>query len=312
MKIRANGIAIEAEASGPASDASGQPRPRVLLIMGLGMQLVAWPALFIDALVDEGFHVVRFDNRDAGLSQNFDALGTPNLMWEGLKYKLGWTIKPPYTLQDMAADALGVMDALNIKKAHVVGVSMGGMIAQHLALLAPSRVASLVSIMSSSGARSLPPPQAVATRALLSRPRNKSREAAIEHTMKLLKTIGSPGFATDDVELRELVTAAMQRAYNPQGILRQLVAVVSDSRRAAALARITAPTLVVHGASDPLVPLACGQDTAKRIPGARLEAIEGMGYDLAPGVIERLLPLLVAHVNSASGKAAFTQGAAAY
>jgi len=311
MKIIANGISVKVETSGSVNDAHGQSRPVVLLIMGLGMQLVAWPTALIDALVDEGFHVVRFDNRDAGLSQHFDALGTPNLMWEGLKYKLGWANKPAYTLLDMAADALGVMDGLQIKKAHVVGVSMGGMIAQRLAILAPGRMASLVSIMSSSGARGLPPPQTVASRAILSRPANKSKQAAIEHTIKLLKTIGSPGFATDETELRELVTQALERAYHPQGIMRQMVAVVSDGHRAKALAGITAPTLVVHGSADPLVPLACGQDTAKRIPGSRLEVIEGMGHDLAPGVTKRLVPLLVAHVNSASGRPNFDHRVAA-
>ncbi|MDB5890565.1 MAG: alpha/beta hydrolase fold protein [Polaromonas sp.] len=301
---------MEVETSGAASDASGQARPVVLLIMGLGMQLVAWPSTLIDALVDEGFHVVRFDNRDAGLSQHFDAAGTPNLLWEGLKYKLGWRTKPAYTLQDMAADALGVMDGLQISRAHVVGVSMGGMIAQWMAVLSPDRVASLASIMSSSGARGLPPPKPVATRAMLGRPANNSKAAAIEHTMKLLKTIGSPGFATDEAELRARVTLALERAYHPRGIMRQMVAVVSDTRRPAALARIAAPTLVVHGKADPLVPLACGQDTAKRIAGARLETIDGMGHDLAPGVVQRLMPPLIAHIHSASRSLASQQAAA--
>jgi pimeloyl-ACP methyl ester carboxylesterase len=300
MKIRANDISIEVETSGTAINARGNARPVVLLIMGLGMQLIAWPPALVQGLVDEGFYVVRFDNRDSGLSQRFDELGTRNLLWEGLKFKLGWPLRPPYSLKDMATDALGVLDALQIAKAHVAGVSMGGMIAQRLALLAPERVSSLVSIMSSSGARGLPPPTPAATRAMLGRPANQSVEAVVEHTFKLLKTIGSPGFPYDDAVLRERVTAAVQRSYNPQGVVRHMVATAADSARAAALASITAPSLVVHGKADPLVPFACGQDTARRIPRASLEAIEGMGHDLAPGVVERLLPLLVAHFKNSS------------
>ena len=295
MKIKANGISIEVETSGPAADASGNPKPVVLLIMGLGMQLIAWPAPLVQGLVDAGFQVVRFDNRDAGLSQRFDALGTPNLLWAGLKHQLGLQVKPPYTVNDMAADALGVLDALAIPKAHVVGVSMGGMIAQRLALMAPQRVLSLVSVMSGSGARGLPAPRPAVTRAMLSRPSNSGLHAAIEHTFKLLKAIGSPGFVMDDGVLRARVTAAAERGFNPPGVVRQMVATVSDSSRAAALAGITVPTLVVHGKADPLVPFACGHDTARRIPGARLVGIEGMGHDLPPGVVERLLPLLIEH-----------------
>lgn len=298
MKIRANNIDIEVEDSGAGLDARGQPRPVVLLIMGLGMQLIAWPPEMVQGLVDAGFRVVRFDNRDAGLSQGFDHLGTPGLLWTGLKYRLGWRIRPPYCLQDMAADALGVLDALQIGKVHIVGVSMGGMIAQRLALMAPARVLSLASIMSSSGARGLPAARPEVTRVLLSRPANKSMQAAIDHSVRLFKAIGSPGFAISEVDLRERVTAAHRRSYRPRGIARQMVAIVADSARAAALARVAVPTLVVHGKADPLVPFACGEDTARRIPGARLEGVQGMGHDLPPGVVARLLALLIPHLNA--------------
>ncbi|MFC5521489.1 alpha/beta fold hydrolase [Polaromonas jejuensis] len=297
MKIKANNIDIEIEDTHPG-DAMG--RPVVLLIMGLGMQLIAWPPAMVQALVDAGFRVVRFDNRDIGLSQHFDHLGTRNLLWEGFKFRIGLRIKPPYSLQDMARDALGVLDALQIGQAHAVGVSMGGMVAQRLALLAPARVLSLSSIMSSSGARGLPEAQPALTRALLSRPAGKGRQAAIEHSVKLFKAIGSPRFPMDDAMLRERVTAATERSFHPQGILRQMVATVADGARAAALAGITVPTLVVHGKADPLVPFACGEDTARRIPGARLAGIEGMGHDLPPGVVERLLALLIPHFQAAS------------
>lgn len=302
MKIRANKIDVEVEDSGQALDADGSARPVVLLIMGLGMQLIAWPPEMVRALVDAGFRVVRFDNRDVGLSQHFDALGAPNLLWVGLKHRLGWRIKPPYSLQQMAADALGVLDALQIGKAHIVGVSMGGMIAQRLALLAPARVLSLTSIMSSSGARGLPNARPEVTRVLLSRPASSSLEAAVEHSLGLFKAIGSPGYFMDEAVLRERVTEATQRSFHPQGIVRQMVAIVADSTRAAALAGVAVPTLVVHGRADPLVPLACGEDTARRIPGATLAAIEGMGHDLPPGVVERLLELLIPHFDAARAR----------
>ena len=211
MKIRANGIDIKIEDSGGGVSAA---QPVVVLIMGLGMQLTAWPPAMVQGLVDAGFRVVRFDNRDIGLSQHFDALGTPNLLWEGLKYRLGWKITPHYSLQDMASDVLGVLDALQIASAHVVGVSMGGMVAQRLALLAPDRVASLSSIMSTSGARGLPAASPAVTRALLSRRAGKSQQAEIDHTVKLFKAIGSPGFPMQDAELRERVTLAAQRSFH--------------------------------------------------------------------------------------------------
>jgi pimeloyl-ACP methyl ester carboxylesterase len=297
MKIKANNIDIEIEDTHPG-DAAG--RPVVLLIMGLGMQLIAWPPAMVQALVDAGFRVVRLDNRDIGLSQHFDHLGSPSLLWEGLKFRMGWRIRPPYSLDDMAADTVGVLDALQIGKAHVVGVSMGGMIAQRVAVLAPSRLLSLSSIMSSSGARGLPEASPAVTRVLLSRPAGRGMQAAIDHTVKLLKAIGSPGFPMDDAEIREKVTAAAQRSFHPQGVLRQMVAVAADSARASALARVTVPTLVLHGRADRLVPMACGEDTARRIPGARFESIEGMGHDLPPGVVDRLLALLIPHFKAAS------------
>jgi len=295
MKINANGIDIEVEDTHPG-DTTG--RPVVLLIMGLGMQLIAWPPAMVQAIADAGFRVVRFDNRDIGLSQHFDHLGSPSLLWEGLKFRLGWRIRPPYSLQDMAADALGVLDALQVPKAHVVGASMGGMIAQRLAVLAPSRVLSLASIMSSSGARGLPEASPAVTRVLLGRPAGKGMQAAVDHAVKLFKAIGSPGFPTAEAELREKMMAAAKRSFHPQGVLRQIVAVAADSARAAALAQVTAPTLVLHGSADPLVPMACGQDTARRIPGARFESIEGMGHDLPPGVVERLLAFLIPHFRA--------------
>ena len=299
MKIRANGTELKIDVSGDSVDAQGQPNPVVLLIMGLAMQLTAWPLALVHALVVAGYCVVRFDNRDAGLSQQFDALGTPNLLVESLKYKFGWRLKPLYSVQDMALDALGVLDALNIERAHIVGVSMGGMIAQRVAISAPHRTLSLASIMSSSSARHLPGPAPHIVRALLSRPAGKSEQAVVDHGVKLLTLIASPGFAHDAALLRQRVQEAHRRASTPRGTSRQMLAVVADSARTAELHRITAPTLVVHGRADPLIPFACGEDTARRIPGATLLGIDGMGHDLPPGVVTRLLEVLPPHFRAA-------------
>ena len=296
MKVKANGIDIELEDTGSGGDAG---RPVVLLIMGLGMQLVAWPPAVVQLLVDAGYRVIRFDNRDIGLSQHFDHLGTPNIVWTGLKHRLGWRIKAPYTLQDMALDSIGVLDALGIAKAHVVGVSMGGMIAQRVTLAAPNRVQSLTSIMSSSGARELPQADPKVKRVLFGRPANNSRDAIVAHYVRLYKAIGSPGFPTAEAELTRRIAMGVDRSFHPAGTMRQMVAIAADTTRAQELARIVKPTLVLHGHADPLVPFVHGQDPARRIPGARFAGIEGMGHDLAAGVVERLLPhmapFLLAH-----------------
>lgn len=298
MKIRANGIDIEVEDTG-AAQAAQTPRPVVLLIMGLGMQLVAWPPQLVQALVNAGYRVIRFDNRDIGLSQHFDQLGKPNLVWEVLKLKMGMKVRPPYTLQDMAQDALGVLDALAVGQAHVVGVSMGGMIAQRVAIAAPKRVLSLTSIMSSSGARGLPQAKSEVMRAMLSRPAGKDPQAVLRHYVHLFKAIGSPAFPIDEASMRERILAGIERSFHPVGTLRQMMAIAADTGRPQELSGITNRTLVLHGRADPLVPFPCGEDTARRIPGARLVGIDGMGHDLAPGVVERLLPPMVAHLQAA-------------
>ena len=236
MKIVANGIALEIEDSG--ADGSQRDWPVVLLLMGLGMQLIAWPPAFVRALVSAGFRVVRMDNRDIGLSQNFDHLGTPNLMWQSMKRRLGLRVQAPYSLKDMAQDAIGVLDTLGVAQAHVVGASMGGMIAQRLALAAPLRVLSLTSIMSSSGAPGLPGPRSDVLRALLNRPADTSEAAVIGHAVRLFKLIGSPAFPLDDQTLSDAVRASMRRSFHPAGSLRQMLAVIADRTRAHELARL--------------------------------------------------------------------------
>jgi pimeloyl-ACP methyl ester carboxylesterase len=293
MKIRANGIDIEVEDTAAGQAADGQARPVVLLIMGLGMQLIAWPPAFVQALVDAGYRVLRFDNRDIGLSQHFDELGKPSLIWATLKYRMGATITPPYSLHDMAQDALGMLDALQIQQAHVVGVSMGGMIAQRMALVAPERVRSLTSIMSSSGARGLPEARPEVLRALLSRPASRAQNHVVDYYVRLFRAIGSPGFPLPEAELRAQVLAGLARNYHPVGSTRQTLAVVADATRAEELKQLKLPTLVLHGKDDPLLPFACGEDTARRIPGAKLLGFDGMGHDLPPAVVSLLLAALV-------------------
>lgn len=297
MKIRANSIDIEVEDSSPGE--AGEDRPVILLIMGLGMQLVAWPRQFVQALVDAGYRVIRHDNRDVGLSHRFEALGKPHLVWQGLKYKLGLRPQAPYSVADMAADSLGVLDALGIQKAHVLGVSMGGMIAQRLALAAPERVLSLTSVMSSSGAKGLAPARPAVMRVLLSRPKGRDPQTVLKHYVRLFKAIGSPGFPTPEHEMRERILLGVQRGYYPVGTLRQMLAIMADITRPAQLRRITAPTLVLHGKADPLLPFVHGEDTARRISGARLVGIEGMGHDLPPGVVTHLLAALLPHLKAA-------------
>ena len=291
MKIKANGIDIEVEDTGGTG-------PVVVLIMGLGMQLVAWPLQLVDALVAAGYRVIRHDNRDIGLSQKFDHKGVPNLVWESIKLKFGITPRAPYSLKDMALDTVGVLDALGVAQAHIVGASMGGMIAQRVALAAPGRTLSLISIMSTSGAKGLPTPKAKVIRALMARPKGQDREAILKHYVHLLRVIGSPAFPMEESLVRERISAGLDRSYAPFGTMRQMVAIAADTGRARALANISAPTLVLHGKADPLVPYACGEDTARRIAGARMVGIDGMGHDLPPEVITRLLPPMLGHLQS--------------
>ena len=307
MKIRANGIHIEVEDTAEINpqDGDAYTRPVVLLIMGLGMQLVAWPPQLVQALVDAGFRVIRMDNRDIGLSQHFDHLGKPNIIWAGLKFKMGLPLRPPYTLEDMAKDALGVLDALEVDRAHIVGVSMGGMVAQRVAIAAPQRVLSLTSIMSSSGARGLPEARRDVLRVLLKRPASSEPQAVVDHYVRLFTAIGSPGYPVPESDMRERILRGVERSFHPVGTLRQMVAIISDSSRAEQLSRIKSPTLVLHGRADPLVPFVHGEDTAKRINGARLVGFDGVGHDLPPEPVALMLDELIPHIQAAEPPAPY-------
>ena len=295
MQISANGIAIEVEDLGKPTD---EP---LLLIMGLGMQLTAWHQGLVQQMLDQGFRVIRFDNRDIGLSQNFDGLGAPNLALAALQRLARWPVRSAYSLSDMADDAAGVLTALGLKSAHVCGASMGGMIAQQLALNHPERVRSLTLMMTDSGARGLPRPTLKVSAALLARPADPyDQDSLVDHYYRLFRLIGSPAYPGPEAWLRQVCADAVRRSNRPQGFARQLMAIAADTGRAAQLGRIKLPTLVLHGLADPLIPVAAAHDLAARIPGAQLELIEGMGHDLP----EPLWPRFVAAIQTVAARAA--------
>ncbi len=273
-QVTANGVSLEYECHGDPA------HPPLLLIMGLGAQLTLWPGEFIAALVAHGYHVIRYDNRDIGLSTKFSEHAAPNLRWVGLLRLIGLRARLPYRLSDMAADAVALLDALGIAKAHVVGASMGGMIAQLVASGWQERVLSLTSIMSTTGNSRLPPvkPEVLAT--LMDRPANDTLEQVILLRLRSLKAISSPAYPADQGRLRDLIAREYARSYHPSGAARQLAAIVDDGDRRKRLRAITAPTLVIHGEADPLIPVEGGHDTAASIAGAGLHTIAGMGHDL--------------------------------
>jgi pimeloyl-ACP methyl ester carboxylesterase len=266
---QANGIAIAYETFGDPSD------PPLLLVMGLGMQMIHWDPAFCELLAGHGFRVIRFDNRDTGHSSKIESSRRPNV----LAAMAGNSRSAPYRLNDMADDAAGLLDHLEIEAAHVVGASMGGMIAQQLAARHPDRVLSLCSIMSTTGARVAGLPR-LGVLGILFRKAPRDRDAYVEHFLRIFRRIGSPGFALDEERARNLARAGYDRCFYPAGVERQLVAIVASGNRTADLRRITAPTLVIHGRDDPLVPLRAGRATARAISGAQLLVIDGMGHDL--------------------------------
>ena len=295
--VNHNRIRIEYESFGNPAD------PAIVLLMGLGMQLTMWPVAFCEMLVAKGFRVVRFDNRDVGLSTHLDHLGVPRIAFESIKYMMRLPVKAPYLIDDMARDTSAFLDAIGIARAHLVGVSMGGMIAQNLAANEPARVASLTSIMSTTGKRSLPQPTAKARRALLMPPaRRGDIEGAITRLMSVLRDIGSTTYPAEESYLRSLCETQVRRSHNPAGVARQLVAVAASGDRTSVVRRIKAPTLVLHGDEDPLVRPACGEETARVINAAggdaRVEIIRGMGHDLPVPLLRQLAEHIAAHCRA--------------
>jgi pimeloyl-ACP methyl ester carboxylesterase len=283
-----NGITLCYETFGDPS------HPPVMLVMGLGTQMVAWDTRFCQDLAGRGFFVVRFDNRDTGRSTRLDGAPVPKLHEIALRR----IAKPPYKLADMALDTVGLMDALELERAHVVGVSMGGMIAQTVAARHPSRTRSLTSIMSNTGARFSGQP-ALKTYPVLLGASPSDRDGFVERSLKTWTTIGSPGFERDEVELRAMIELSFDRGASPAGTARQLGAIIASGDRRRALRAVQAPTLVIHGEADKLVSPSGGRATAKAIDGARLLTIPGMGHDLPKDAWPEIIGAIAQHAHAA-------------
>lgn len=272
----------------------------ILLVMGLGAQLTLWPDELVEALVGEGFRVIRYDNRDIGLSQKFDGARAPSVPVQLLRKKIGFPARVPYTLTDMAHDGIGVLDALGIEKAHVVGASMGGMIVQLMAVHHPDRLMTMTSIMSTTGNGKLPQAEKNAIGALTAPLKSLDEESLVAHGLNVVRNIGSPDspeFPFDVEAQRERVLKNIRRSVYPAGLPRQLAAIIDDGCRRSRLAQVRTPTLVLHGEADPLVKLEAGEDTARHISGARLVTIPGWGHDIPLGLIPRVAGEIVTHAR---------------
>jgi pimeloyl-ACP methyl ester carboxylesterase len=294
QRVEANGVCLAYEEHGSLTD------PVMLLIMGLGQQMIGWPNEFVDMLVESHFRVIRYDNRDIGLSTWIEdkAAISPAVFLEARRD--GVVLPVPYTLTDMADDAIGLMDALRIEAAHIAGASMGGMIAQVLAAKAPDRVLSLISMMSSSGNERLPGPSPeIQSRLFVGPPKGATPEQLLEYTAETLRMIAYPDPQRPPDAFQVLVNRAAKRGVNRAGYARQLLAIVEDGSRVERLSTIKSPTLVIHGAADPLVPVACGMDTAAHIAGARLEVVEAMAHDLPPSQMRRLATMITEFATNA-------------
>lgn len=292
--VTANGIQIEYETFGDSSS------PALLLIAGNGAQLLVWDVEFCEMLAGTGLFVIRFDNRDSGLSTKFDEAGIPDIMAAIAAAMQGKTVKSAYTLDDMADDCVGLLDALGIGKAHICGASMGGMIAQVAACRHPGRVLSLTSIMSTTGNPGLPMGRMDAISAVVA-PAPEQLDAYVEHYVNVWRKIWSPGFPYEVERVRAFMEKSFIRSYCPQGMARQNIAVIAGGDRRQRLSSIRVPALVIHGADDPLIPVEGGKDTAQAIPGAKLLIIKGMGHDMPRGAWAEIVSAISQLTKQAGG-----------
>jgi pimeloyl-ACP methyl ester carboxylesterase len=277
-------------------DTFGDPgAPPILLIMGLASQMIAWHDEFCARLASRGYWVIRFDNRDIGLSTKFNQYGTPNVKLVGAARLIGIKKKVPYTMRDLANDTIGLLDALGIDRAHVVGASMGGMVAQEVAIRYPKRVRTLTVIMSTSGERGLPGPTPAAL-AVLGAPVPADKQAYIENYKRTWRVLRGPGsFPEDEARDAERAEANFARGLNPTAVPRQLAAILTADRRGPALRKLTVPTLVIHGTADPLIPVQCGIDITERVPGAKRLLVEGMGHALPTSKWDQIIDAVAQH-----------------
>ena len=294
-KILSNGLKLEVEEFGRPSD------PSVLLIMGLSAQLTRWPDAFIESIVEEGFHVVAFDNRDIGLSEKLISERATSPMAVALLNTVGLaSLLAPYKLTDMAKDTVGVLDALEIERAHVIGASMGGMIGQIVCAEHPERIKSFTALMSSTNNPDLPRAHPkVSWQVMTARKPSATREELIDITLGIWELIGTKNSGRDPVEFRKQVAASIDRSSSPSGIRRQMAAIIATRDLREWTRNITAPSLVVHGSEDPLVPFQNGLDIAAEIKDARMEIIEGMGHDLPPKYLTEVVDHVLEHLCSA-------------
>jgi pimeloyl-ACP methyl ester carboxylesterase len=282
-QVRANGIDIEYESFGPADG------PAVLLIAGINEQLTGWPDSLCHGLAKKGFRVIRFDNRDVGLSSHLASAGVPKIPELMAKLIAGQKLEVPYSLKDLAADAAGLLDALGIARAHIVGMSMGGMIAQLVAINFPAKTKSLVSLMSSSGRRGLPPPKPEAAAAMAPPAGPLDHEGRVNYQLRFFRAVAGPAYRPNEAELRAYVERQVNRAeLDPAAATRHMAAYLAAEPRNEMLKTVRVPTLVLHGADDPLIPLACGKDTADSIPGAELVVVPGMGHDFSEAIVQKV------------------------
>jgi pimeloyl-ACP methyl ester carboxylesterase len=288
VKAAANGIEIVYDTFGDSSS------PPMMLVMGLGAQLTAWDEEFCRMLAASGYWVIRFDNRDVGLSTRFDEAGIPNVLAIIQAQMQGEAIDSAYQLKDLADDAIGLLDAIGINRAHVVGVSMGGMIVQEMAIRHAQRIRTMTSIMSSTGNPILLRPKPEAIGVLMKAPA-ADRDSHIESSVEASKILGGPVFAFDEARVRKRAGQAFDRGLSPAGMARQMAAILTSGSRNEALNSVRVPTLVIHGDIDPLIPVEGGIDTAQAIPGAQLLIIEGMGHDLPPVIWPQVIEAITKH-----------------
>ena len=285
---RTNGIEIAYETFGNPN------KPAMLLIMGLGYQMMFWDEEFCEHLSSRGYWVIRFDNRDSGLSTWLNDAGTPDIPAMISLMVKRKKARSPYTLLDMAGDIKGLLDAVDVESAHIVGRSMGGMIGQMMAIHHPERIKTLTSIMSSTSDPELPPPQSDVLSTLLE-PEPTDKEEFISHSVRILNVLGGSGYRIDESRVRQWALESYQRGLNPDGVARQFAAIIATGSRKEALKSVTVPTLVIHGDADPLVPVECGIDTANAIPQAKLLIIKGLGHTLAPQVYPQVIDAISRH-----------------
>lgn len=291
--LTANGITL-------AYEDHGEPTaPPVLMIMGLGGQLAMWPDELIESLVAGGYRVITFDNRDIGLSHQHAGEKPPKIVPQIILRRLGIKLKTPYTVRDMADDTIGLIEALKLEHVHLVGISMGGMIGQHVAAIAPAKVASFTALMTATGNPKLPRPAPHVMKAMIRRgPQPKARNEIIDASVGVFGVIGTPGEDHNTNGMRERIARSYDRNHNPMGVARQMAAIAAAGDFRSYTRQITAPTLVLHGSEDPLVPIEGGEDISNLVPGARMKVIEGMGHDVPRRFLPEITKHMLAHFNA--------------